>query len=92
VSYYDQARQQWVIEVGDLVYWIDDEGRPVRAKAELITDARIYLKGTSLQADERAGEVWYENRFGRRVTPREGVYIDPAGRLRVNWAHIRIEG
>lgn len=92
MSYYDPVRQQWVVESGDLVLWLDPEDRPVRAKVVLITDARIYLQATSTDPGRVPREVWFENRFGRRVAPRQAVVVSPAGKAHIDWRTVRVEG
>lgn len=87
---YDSNEGKWVLTDGDLAYWIDDQGHPVRVKIELVTRDRVYLRATAQDYGVPAGKRWYEARYSKRVAPREATYVH-RDRAHVNWQNVLIK-
>lgn len=79
----------YTLAAGDLAYWLDEQGHPVRCRVELVTDQRIYLRATADDHGHTKGSVWFTGRYSRRVAPREAVYVHK-GKGHFDWTTIVI--
>ncbi|GGN40235.1 hypothetical protein FHR83_007082 [Actinoplanes campanulatus] len=67
----DQRR--WIVEAGDLAYWVNDDDTLSRCRVELITGEWVYVKFLAADHGRQPGQVDRASRFNRRIVPRDAV-------------------
>ncbi|XVU22553.1 hypothetical protein ACQPZJ_35530 [Actinoplanes sp. CA-054009] len=73
---------KWVLETGDLCYWIGDNGEVARCRVELITETWIYIVFTAEDAGWTVGQATrIHRRHNDRIAPRIAIEAKVTAKL-----------